>query len=62
LLILILLKHLNSKDVQAKLLDFGHEMKCFSFGGSVVQGIRKNNNLTIEATSDSRKGGLADGV
>jgi len=44
------------------LLNYGHELKCFSFGGSVVQGIRKRDDQTIEATSDSRKGGLADGV
>jgi len=44
------------------LASYGHDFECFSFGGSVVQGIKVKPNGLIESNCDSRKGGLPDGV
>lgn len=52
-----------SQFIQSILSDYGHEFKCFGFGGSVLQGITKKSlNGSIEANSDFRKGGLCDGL
>ena len=57
-----MIKILNfEKDVQQNLKNKGHEMQCFNYGGSTVQGIERRPNNELWANSDARKGGESDG-
>ena len=49
-------------EVHKFLRALGHSTHCFEFGGSVIQGIHKVDEMHINAYSDPRKGGASDGV
>lgn len=48
-------------NVKQSLKDKGHQLRCFNYGGSVLQGIALKDNGLIEASCDARKGGQPDG-
>jgi len=41
---------------------YGHNQTTFCFGGSVVQGIYRNDRGTLDAYCDPRKGGIPAGI
>jgi gamma-glutamyltranspeptidase / glutathione hydrolase / leukotriene-C4 hydrolase len=48
-------------ELQDSLRSKGHNISCFSFGGSVIQGIERKEDMQLWANSDARKGGETDG-
>jgi gamma-glutamyltranspeptidase / glutathione hydrolase / leukotriene-C4 hydrolase len=40
---------------------YKHNINCFAFGGSIIQGIARSENGRIQANCDYRKGGIPAG-